>query len=512
MKKTILMAAAVCMGMTHASAQDYLIDSLASGSSPYVGTGGEMGQIVYTYYKTAKHPDSLKFDMLGPRMSKMGGISIAAKGLGDVIASTTNGQLISILFYNKSNKQATLYITDPNGIGTAKKTLKGIDPNEKIFLATTMNPEKFIMIQETKNGYQATGYNLKLEEQWTVKGDKQLITIKPNMDVVHIVCRTTAGGAVKYTLDNLQGDEGTIISSTDLVDGNDNLYPLFMNSFEGMTHSGGVYFTGGKGLDKTPEGIYYTQVTPDGKAEQIIKTPYSQVIQDIKGGYASKLTSGEYKIVLHEGVRKMDGSGFVVNGEIYSAKNTADGNVLFKTYDIITIIYNEEMKYQKTVVTKSHSKEATVKGSITKQNSMDVAEWLKGLGFFSYKAFKESGLKGNIICMQDDGHTTQLCAKVTGDSTYIQGICFMATKMGEERGPNDNKPTFNSDAPQPLARVGLIPGGMPDQCVVYNYKFPQVMIWSTPYPSIDNYEDDPNRRQDAPPTDDAPPPPPQDEQ
>lgn len=497
------MAAAVCLGMTQVNAQDYLIDSLASGSTPYVGTGGEMGQMIYTYYRTAKHPDSLKFDMIGPNMRKMGGISIATKGIGEVISSATNGQLITMLFYNKQNKQATLLITDPNGIGKTQKTIKGINPNEKVFLATAMNPERFVMIRETKTGYMATGYDLKLEEQWNIKGDKQLMYIKPNMDIIHIVCRTTTGGTVKYAIDNLQADEGTISSKSDLVDGKDHLYPLFMNSFEGMTHSGGFYFTEGKGLDKTPEGIYYTQLTPDGSTSQIVKTPYSQVIQDIKGGYAAKLTSGEYKIILHEGVRKMDGTGFVVNGEIYSAKSTADGNISFKTYDIITIIYNEEMKYEKTVVTHSHSKEAVIKGSITKQNSMDVASWVKELGFFVYKSFRESGAKGNIICLQDDGHTTQLCAKVTGDTTIIQGVCFMATKLGDDRTANDNRPTFDSDAPVVLQRIGLIPGNMPDQCMMYNYRFPQLMIWNNPYPANDNYEDDPNRRQDAPTGDNA---------
>ncbi len=505
MRKSILTLALCSLGLVSTQAQEFMADSIAKGTAPYVGNGGDMGQIIYTYYKQANKPNTLKVDLLDPQMRSMSKLSIDTKDLGEVMSSGTNGQLYGFVFYNESKKNATLYVTDPNGQVNNKMALKGIkSATNKVYVIFGMNPENFLLIQETKSGYAATCYNSKLEEQWNLTGNKQLVSMKSNMDVIHLLCKEESSGAVKYSLATIQTEEGSMVSDVDMIDGDDNFYPLFINIFEGMGSTGGFYFTGGKGIDKTPEGVYMSSLTPDGKIEEVVKTPYSQVIQDIKSGYAQKLTSGAYKIMLHQGGRKMDGTGFVMNGEIYSTKKMADGSSRVTVYDLITIYYGPEMKYEKTVVTKKHSKECTVKGNITKQNDIEIGKWVKAKNFFDFRAYKESDAKPNIICTQDDGHTYQLCSRVAGDTVIMNGVCFIIDQLAGER---NEELVLNSDDPNNMKGLGIIDVGMPDRTVLYAYKDNRVMIWTNPYPDNKDYEDEPI--DDMPPVeDDAPPPPP----
>lgn len=506
MRKSILTLALCCVGLAGAQAQEFMIDSIAKGTTPYVGNGGDMGQIIYTYYKRTQKPNTLKVDLLDPQMKSMSTLNIDTKDLGEVVSSGTNGQLFGFVFYNRSKKNATLYITDPNGQTSEKMSLKGINSiDDKAYIVFAMDPENFILIQGTRSGYKATCYNTKLEEQWNVTGKKELVSIKPNMDIIHLLCKEESGGAVKFTIANLQVNEGTLVTQTDMVDGDDNFYPLFINIAEGIGSTGGFYFTGGKGIDKTPEGIYMSSLTPDGIIEQIVKTPYSQVIQDIKSGYAQKLTSGEYKMMLHEGTRKMDGSGFVMNGEIYSTKKMADGSIRVTIYDIITMYYDPELKYEKTVVTKKHSKECVVKGSITTQNDIEIGKWVKEKNFFDFRTYKETDAVPNIVCTQDDSHTYQLCARVPGDTVIINGVCFIIDQLAGER---DGELVLNSDDHNNMKGLGIINIGMPDKCVLYALKDNRVMIWTNPYPENKEYQDEPT--EDIPPVDDAPPTPEED--
>lgn len=501
MRKSILTLALCSIGLAGAQAQEFMVDSIAKGTAPYVGSGGDMGQIIYTYYKKSKSPDKLNIDLLDPQMKSMGTLNIDTKDLGEVISSGTNGQSFAFVFYNKAKKEATLYITDPNGQVNNKMSLKGIKSiDDKAYVVFGMNPENFILIQETKSGYAATCYNASLEEQWTKTDDKQLVSIKSNMDVIHILCKEENSGAVKYSVATLQTEQGSIISNIDMLEGNDNLYPLFVNTAEGIGSTGGFYFTGGKGTDKTPEGIYMSSLTPDGKVEQIVKTPYSQVIQDIKSGYAQKLTSGSYKIMLHQATRKMDGTGFVMNGEIYGIKKMADGSARVTIYDIITLYYDPEMKYEKTMVTKKHSKECVVKGDITKRNDIEIGKWVKDKNFFDFRTYKETDAVPNIISTSDDSHTYQLCARVPGDSVVINGVCFIIDQLAGER---DEELVLNSDDRNSMTGLGIIDIGMPDRTVLYGFKDNRVMVWTNPYPDNRDYQDQPE--EEAPPVDDAPP-------
>lgn len=507
MRKTILSIAMLCMGIG-ANAQEIMIDSIAAGTHPNIGAGGDMGQMLYAYYTSAKNTDSLTIDVFSPDLTSMGKVSVSSKNMGDVIASNTNGQIITVLFYNSAKKDATLVITDLNGRAATQKSIKGIASGDKAFLVNALNPERFLLVYGTKNGFKATAYDMNLEEQWNVDGDQELVDIKTNMDMLYLIGRKkSSNGAYLYTINNLQTEEGNIVSKKELKDGNDMFYPMFISVSEGMSYTGGFYFTGGKGLDKTPEGIYFASLSPEGEFDALTKTPYSQVIQDIKGNYASKLTSGDYKIMLHEAARKMDGSGFFVMGEIYSNKVTANGNALFTKYDMVSIAYDNENKYAKTIVTKNHKKEATIKGRITNSNDMDVAKWVSSNGFFDYKAYLSMGENDNIVYFQNDNHTIQICAKVIGDSSLNTGVCFVANKESAE-GSTSNI-VLNADAPTSANAHGFIRGMRPDVCTLYELNKSSMVLWTSPLPTDmrnpDHVQDDaPPQPDDAPPSEDAP--------
>lgn len=506
-KKAFLLAFAASLATTSTTqAQEFVLDSLAANTTPTIVAGSEMNQMIYAIYKKTGQKDKVTFAMLDPMLAPMMSHQLDTKGLGEVLSFAGNDQSSLFLFYDDSKKKATLATFGPEGNIITQKPYKGITKGDDVKLYRSLGPEDFILLSQTakKAGYKVEGIDSKLEIKWTHNGKEKLVSAEQSMDMLNITAVSQSPkGSETYIVTTLQTETGDVMSNNTLKNEEQLLYPTFSSNNEGMAFTGGLFFKDGNPNNKTPDGIFMAQVSPDGAMAEFATAPYSLIIEDIKDEEVSEqLASGKYKLLPVATMRKMDGSGIVLICELFSRKKTADGNTRFGVMDFVSVNFNIEQKYENLTVIKKASKSTTVKGAIAKTNDdWGVATWMLQQGFFDYKLIKDLGGKLAL------GYTTirngeQVLCFSNFNNTQPDCVPFGARILS---GASTTPDSYTSGSTT-MANAGIL-GTTMDAVIVYENNGKQMLLYTLPLIAgeLNNMEQPPHHEEEQPQGEEEPP-------
>ncbi len=507
LKSVSVAAVALVLSITGASAQEFVIDSIATGTTPTIKAGTGMNQMLYGVYQKQGSDGKVNMAMLDMMLNPMENKAYDTKGYGVVKAFAQNDQATLFLFYNSTKKAATMVTYSIEGTLLSKKAYKGIGENDYVDVFASLNPESFVIVKQTssKAGYTVEGIDKDLEVTWSHKSAKNIAEVFLSMDMLNVisVSKNTQGGE-SYQVTALQTETGDKLADMTLKNEEQLLYPTFFTNVEGMTYTGGLFFKDGNPNSKTPDGVYMAQMGPDGSFSEIVTTPYSLIIEDIKGANTEMLTSGKYKLLPVNSMRKMDGSGMVMICELFSRKNTANGNALFSVMDMVAINYSLEQKYDHLNLISKEKKDINVKGSIVK-NSDDwsVAKELLLNGYFDLKVLQDKMGHLTIGYLTKKNNEHQICY------TNVNNTASQCSPIGNRllKGASSTI-TYNSDNNNTIAPYGILSSN-PEAITVYEYQNPQVLLYTLPIiggdvegPHGEHHEH--LQEEEAPPTNETP--------
>ncbi|MEZ5018450.1 MAG: hypothetical protein R2800_15425 [Flavipsychrobacter sp.] len=478
-KKPLLVAVIASLITSNTTqAQEFVLDSIAANTTPLLIPGSGMSQMTYALYKKTGHKDKITLAMLDPMLAPMMTQELDTKGLGDVLAFAGNDQASLFLFYDNSKKKATLATFGPDGNIITEKAYKGITIGDDVTLYRALSPEGFVLVSQTskKAGFKVEGIDSKLDIKWTYNGKQKMVAVDQSMDILNITAVSqSAQGNETYSIISIQTETGDAAAENVLKHEEQLLYPTFTSNKEGMGFTGGLFFKDGNPNNKTPDGIFIAQVSPDGEMAEFATVPYSLIIEDIKDEQVSEqLASGKYKLMPVATTRKMDGSGSILVCELFSRKKTADGNTRFEVMDMVSINFNIEQKYESLSVIKKEKKSATVKGELAKANhDWSVATWLLQKGFFDFKLLQDFGGRQAL------GYTTV--------NNGEQSLCFnnlSAAKSdcvpyGTRILSGSNTQTTYTSGQNALANSGILSTSM-EAVVVFENNGKQVLLYTLP--------------------------------
>lgn len=503
-KKPLLVAVIASLITSNATqAQEFVLDSIATNTTPLIIPGSGMNQMIYAVYEKTGHKDKVTVTMLDPMLAPMMTKDLNAKGFGNILAFVGDEQASLFLFYDDSKKKATLVTYDFEGNIASQKAYKGITANDDIALYRTLSPENFVLVSQTskKAGFKVEGIDSKLDIKWTYNGKQKMVNAALNMDLLDItaVSQSPQGGET-YSVISIQTETGDAVSNNILKHEEQLLYPTFASNKEGMGFTGGLFFKDGNPNNKTPDGIFIAQVAPDGEMAEFATAPYSLIIEDIKDEQVSEqLASGKYKLMPVATTRKMDGSGSMLVCELFSRKKTADGNTRFEVMDLVSINFNMEQKYENLTVIKKEKKNTTVKGELAKANNdWSVATWLLQNGFFDFKLLQDFGGRQAL------GYTTI--------NNGEQSLCFnnlSATKSdcvpyGTRILSGSSTPSTYTSGQKKLASSGILSASM-ESVVVFENNGKQVLLYTLPLIAGEPGTAEPMRHQEEPKHEEEPP-------
>lgn len=477
-KKTLLVAACSILASTNILAQEHVLDSVAKNTMPTLLTGTGMNQMSYALYEKAGGNGKMKFVTLDGFLNPVNSYEIDANGLGTVVTFASSEQSSLYLFFDEKKKTGKLVSFGPDGKQIGQKNYKTISSvNDDVQIFNSINPEDFVVVIQTvkKAGYTIEAIDKDLNIKWSKSKSKTMIEAKQEMDMVNIISRNKSPqGGESYNITSIQIESGDEVSDNVLKKEEQPLYPIFFDSKDGMTFNGGLFFKDGNPNNKTPDGIYLAQIGPDGSIAEIMTTPYSLVIEDLKGSLTEQMASGTKKMLPVGAMRKMDGSGTILLCELFSRKKTADGNTRFEVMELVAIEYDLEQRYKSLKIINKPNKSTTISGIVAKAtDDWSVAKWMLENNFFDFKLIKDVGGQQVVAYTTIKNDEQNICFN------NLNGSDANCSPFGNRilRGSSSNA-SYNSNT-KTIANVGIL-SSTHEGIAVYEYKNPQVLLYTLP--------------------------------
>ncbi len=399
MKKWITSFALLPAFIFQGTAQEMAIDSIDKSKFIGVMQGGEMGQFVFVPYFSTNKADKNNFiirQLNGQTFTEEQVQRFELPATYTLKAATFNGTSYLLYFYDEAKKE-DIFISTTAGNINKKKTIKA--SGDTYVLSGNGTPEEFLIVAiGPKGNYTAEQVSTNLESKWKKQFtppsgvNREIITVKQDMGRLQVIRKDTKGGKdskagsrYEFSAHYLQMDSGEDMAEVPLVSGDIKFYPTFFSEKEGMNFTGGYYFT--EGIYKAkPEGIFFAQLSPEGRVQQSAKVPYSQVIEDLKSTVGSQLASENTAIILTGGYLSHETQSFILAGQIITRQDKEGGTVV-EFGDFVTVKFSIDEQFKEAVSTPSGNGRVEIKGNTSSINTYDLGTWLSKSSLLPFSHF-----------------------------------------------------------------------------------------------------------------------------
>ena len=484
--QTVAVATMLTCAVFSAWAQEITLEDVSNRG--FDGVHVQVGQGAYTFYFGEKSESKgmafFWLEIFDLELNSINKVKIEISKNSKLASSTFTGSNFLFAFNDASKKTSTYITFDKTGNVIEKRVTEKV----KMALLSEENApqffpagdDEFLVIQpikEKKTGYSIQRFNTKFEQKYSFeytpeKGAWKAVTSELKGDKLYVIQeRRQSLTSKSYTNFILCYDiaTGKEIYACDLYDGEDSGFPNFFNvDDEGVVTSGGMFFKGEKFDNKNSDGIFFLTLDHGGKRMAYSKTSWKTVKDNIKGEFSSAVFGGKTKMVLHNIVKKADGT-YTIIGESFRKSNDANmaglgglkmaggmsggagtsGNpsesVGFTIMDFIMFNYDASGKMISIDKIEKPNRVLTITGKVAKQQGLEIALFMKRAKMFCYRSVIEDGGKQYVFFVNREGVKDYASFLPIG-ATSTDGIPQVDLNKGISEGLNN------------MAKLGAIMG------------------------------------------------------
>lgn len=531
--RTLALCASIVLSAFVMQAQEITLEDISNRS--FDGVHVQEGQGAYTFYFGEKSESKgmafFWLEIFDLELNRINKVKLEISKRSELASSTFTGSNFLFAFNDVSKRTSTYITLDKSGNVIDKRVTEKVkmallskDNAPQFFPA---GEDEFVVIQpikEKKVGYTIERINTKFEEKYTFnytpdKGAWKAVTAQMKGDKLYLIQERRKSLTSKtYTNFILCYDlaTGKELYAYDLFDGEDSGFPNFFNvDNQGVLTSGGMFFKGEKFDPKNSDGIFFLTLDVSGERTAYSKTSWKQVKEDIRGDFSSALIGGKTKMILHNIVKKADGT-YTIIGESFRKSNDANmagmgalkmaggmggsagasqvESIGFTIMDFVLFNYDAAGKMVSIDRIEKPNRALTIKGKVAEKKGLEIALFMKEAKMFCYRSVIEDGGKQYIFYVNRDGAkdyasflpvgatTTDDIPQVDLNKGISEGLNDMA-KFGAFMGDNEmyDTGTFGSLKENPNRyRGGLY--FKDGYVLVYKYFNFKLNIWLEPIP------------------------------
>jgi hypothetical protein len=415
--KKVLFTLLLLTNIISAYAQETGIDSIGRGFRGVFTAQDD--NIVFTYFikeKAGKKDEAeLNVHLFNHKLVALDTIKIpVGKNTQVVAANFSMSTFLFILADPEKRTMTTIGYEQRNGI--VKNTVQSklseeyFSPDYKAFINQAM-PDGFTIVTSLpgKNrGYKVEAVDRELNPRWSKtfvpeKGNWDIQQCMRSMERLVLLVKETSGSKFVFNLVTLQADQGEVMFTKELKQGNDYFYPNTINAFLDVTSISGSYYKNGTITD-IPAGIFFTQLDAASEPRREVKMSMDKLTQELDPKIAVNLQNGNYKIFAHEFARKS--GGYLGVMELYSITPSPDAKTI-KTMELILISVKDNTNPENidtTIVVDIIEKqpiEAIIKNSST-LNDIALTQWAYSKGVFGVRNYYTRGADGRVLFKTQD--------------------------------------------------------------------------------------------------------------
>lgn len=435
MKRIIIGATILFMAASTAQGQEYMIDSIKSSQFIGVQQAGEGGQILYVPYFNANKADKNNFiirQMNGMNLTEEAITRIEVPNSYSLRKSAFNGSVYFLMFFDETKKEDVI-LTVENSNVVKKMTFK---QSNNTYLPFCINGnENFTLVTiNSKGNFEIEMLNKNLESKWKKKYNADagssfdIIDISPSNMGLEIFRKINKGNNYSFNTIVIQPDNGEEVINTTISHSEFQPYPTFISEKDGMKFCGGFFFKNGV-YSNTPDGVFFASMNPEGKMEQTLSVPYSQVIEDLKNSLGSKLSGSDVTIAFSGGTFSHETQTFSLTGHVIS-KTNVEGGAKITIGDIVTLKFNLQSNYLGATAIKSNNEVISIKGDLSSTKMLELGIWLSNANIMPFKFYTQ--LPGNPIFGYEqiaENKLANLCFRNSGIANdTLQPICVSITR------------------------------------------------------------------------------------
>lgn len=492
MKRWLIAPLLLLIINSQSMAQEMLVDSINRSKFTGLHQGGEMGSFLYVPYFTTNKADKKNFiirQLNGHTYREEQVLRLELPATFSLKASTFNGSSYLLHFYDEAKKEDVLISTVGENI-SKKKAVKA--SGETYFLFSGTTPEDFVIVTVSNKGnYKIEKTGIALESKWEKKfsapsgTDRQIVSIKNKMGTLEIIRKDSkSNGKYEFSIHYVQLDNGEDMAQSSLSGDDTKLYPTFFSEKEGMSFTGGYYFTDGI-YSTDPVGVFFALVTPDGNIERITTVPYSQVIEDLKNTVGGKLSDDNTAIIFTDGFMAHEIQSFVIVGQVVSRQNK-DNTATITFGDFVSLKFSMEQKYKGAVSTSYEGSQVVINNISPSINTLDLGIWMNNASLLPYSHLVTApGMPIMAYRKYEKGGETNLCFKPLGiKNDTTQPECMMLYRYPETHAPYE----FTGNLPvKPFLFKAIIPSGHDmNNIATYQLTNNTLLLTKTPIPKLEN--------------------------
>ncbi len=537
---SFIAAALLCLSATFTNAQKVTLEDVTTRS--FSGVQSVNGQYYYTFYfgeKTeTKGMANFVLALYDKDLTPVATKNIEVSKNSELAASAFSGKYFLFIFADANRKTMTKIVLDQTGT-TVKQTVdedvrRSLLVSENYPDIQVVNENEFLIVRaekEKKMGYEIQRVDKDLAVKWTKsffpeKGIWSIIDTKFANDRLYLLRREKPnalwGDKYVYAAQSINTETGDAVYTTELKDDKDGGFPSFIRiAADGRLATGGMYFNDGKYDDKNSDGFFFASIAPDGAMAKFDKHTWKSVREDLKSDWMTEFMSGKTKVLIEDLIQKKDGS-YALIGETFrksSGENTGDGEKSrafggfgssssssessykgdqtgFTVLDFVFINFSADGKFKDIDKVEKDSREAIVRGSMSKENGLVLAQWMAAKKrFFTYRYTIDFNDKQYIVYKNEDGFKTKAYF-LPVDGASAKGEIDMDKWMGEGlnklgrfaklTGSSNSKKTFESSVefgqPESYEIYKNIIPAKPGYMLLYDFSNSKLNIWLEPVP------------------------------
>jgi hypothetical protein len=533
----LLAMALLCLCSTPALAQKVVLEDVTTRSFSGVRSVNN-GEFYYTLYfgekSETKGMANFVLAIYDKDLNPVTNKTIEVSKNSELAASAYSGKYFLFIFADVNRKTMTKIVMDRTG--AIVKQLAEEDVRRSLLVADAfphiqvLNENEFLIIRAEKDkkmGYALQVVDKELTTKWTKeffpeKGIWHIMDTKLVGSNLYLLRREKPnalwGDKFVYAAQSINTATGDVVYTTELKDDKDGGFPNFITVAEdGTLATGGMYFSDGKFDDKNSDGFFFTTVAPNGTMSRFDKHTWKSVKSDINGPWILEFMGGKTKVLIEDLVRAKDGT-YVLIGEAYrksSVANTGNGVVRglagfgssssssssgdetgFTVEDFVLINFDASGNFTGISKVAKTSREAIVRGEMSKANGLELAQWLQQKkGFFTYRYIVDQNGKQNIVYKNEDGIKTKAyflplgatasAGEIDLDKWLSEGLNKLG-RFSKLAGNNSAKTTIESSVGfgEPESREiykNIIPA-KPGSMLLYEFSNSKLTIWLEPVP------------------------------
>ena len=344
--KKLLVTLALFLIVGVSIAQDLTISNVSPKMRKFRGVESVEGLGYYSFILDEKSKKGFKIFNLyiwDYELNEIAKASLELEKRSQIVDAVYNGNNFMVVFYDSKKNNVRSLSFDKTGKQVAETLVDGM--KTKFMFMEDFQPSYYaagdqgfygvIPDKEPKFGFHITKFDNELNEQWKTsyfptKGQQIVMDAKSDDDKLVILKFTKAKGMTKKAdidVTAFNSKDGSESWTYDLNLGDKTLLPTEMAiSEDGNTAVAGMYFDGEKIKGINSDGIFFSNIGPEGKEIGHSTQGWAGELQKFLKASKGGINIGKAKVVFEDIIYEASTGKFKVVGEMFSV-NTA-GKVL----------------------------------------------------------------------------------------------------------------------------------------------------------------------------------------